>query len=160
MRKINQEYRRDIFDTLPKGHCNHKNIAVRQEWNSLSKHQRADYLRAVKCLRSKPSVRRGETLAKNRFDDFILAHVDQTLSIHFSGLLLPWHRYFVWLYEKALREECGYQGYQPYWDWSKYVADNQTSTIFDGSRYSFSGNGEEVPHGTINLTVAGGAPPA
>jgi hypothetical protein len=26
---------------------------------------------------------------------------------------LSWHRYFVWTYETALREECGYKGYQP-----------------------------------------------
>jgi len=23
------------------------------------------------------------------------------------------HRYYIWAYEKALREECGYRGYQP-----------------------------------------------
>ena len=23
------------------------------------------------------------------------------------------HRYFIWAYEKALRDECGYTGYQP-----------------------------------------------
>jgi hypothetical protein len=26
---------------------------------------------------------------------------------------MPWHRWFVYTYEKALREECGYTGYQP-----------------------------------------------
>lgn len=26
-------------------------------------------------------------------------------------------RYFLWTYETALIEECGYKGAQPYWDW-------------------------------------------
>ncbi len=26
---------------------------------------------------------------------------------------LPWHRYYIWHYENALRTECGYTGYQP-----------------------------------------------
>jgi hypothetical protein len=26
---------------------------------------------------------------------------------------LPWHRYYLWHYENALRTECGYKGYQP-----------------------------------------------
>lgn len=27
--------------------------------------------------------------------------------------LFPAHRVYIWAYEKALREECGYTGYQP-----------------------------------------------
>jgi tyrosinase len=26
---------------------------------------------------------------------------------------MPWHRWYVHEYEKALRDECGYKGYQP-----------------------------------------------
>jgi tyrosinase len=37
-----------------------------------------------------------------------------TLSVHFSGIFLAWHRNFVWLWEQALRNECNYAGYQPY----------------------------------------------
>ena len=40
--------------------------------------------------------------AKTRYDDLIVIHINQTLSIHLSGIFLPWHREFVWLYEKAL----------------------------------------------------------
>jgi hypothetical protein len=39
--------------------------------------------------------------------------VNQTMNIHGNGLFLTWHRYFVWAYEQALRNECGYKGYQP-----------------------------------------------
>ena len=35
-------------------------------------------------------------------------------SFSLQGHFLAWHRYFVAAYEKALREECGYDGAQPY----------------------------------------------
>lgn len=51
--------------------------------------------------------------AKTRYDDFVAVHINQTLSIHGTGNFLGWHRYFVYTYEQALRNECGYKGYQP-----------------------------------------------
>lgn len=63
------------------------------------------------------------------------------MTIHYTGTFLAWHRYFVWVYEQALRDECGYTGYQPYWDWPKYANSPQTSPIFNGDDYSMSGNG-------------------
>lgn len=40
-------------------------------------------------------------------------HVNYTTAIHANALLLPWHRHFTYLWETALREECGYKGYVP-----------------------------------------------
>ena len=57
-----------------------------------------------------------------------------------------WHRYYVWAYEKALREECGYTGYQPYWNWFSHQDDMTKSPVFDGSDTSMSGDGELVQH--------------
>ena len=39
--------------------------------------------------------------------------------IHFTGHFLSWHRSYVHRFERALREECGFRGTQPYWDWTK-----------------------------------------
>ncbi|RDA91931.1 hypothetical protein CP533_1296 [Ophiocordyceps camponoti-saundersi (nom. inval.)] len=159
MRRISHQYTRDVISSLPGKSCNRENIVVRKEWDSLSRDERRDYIRATKCLIAKPSMAGNATLARNRFEDFVMTHVDKTFTIHFSGLLLPWHRYFLWLYEKALREECGYQGYQPYFDWSKYVADASSSSVFDESDVSLSGDGEYVPHDTTHAVIAGGPPP-
>jgi tyrosinase len=63
-----------------------------------------------------------------------------------QGNFLTWHRYFTWAYEQALRNECGYTGYQPYWAWNKYTDYPHNSPIFDGSAYSMSGDGSFVPH--------------
>jgi tyrosinase len=80
--------------------------------------------------------------AKNRWDDFTVAHFLNTPDIHWSGLLLPWHRHFNWIVEKGLREECGYGGYLPYWDYSKYLDQPfNKNPLFDGSETSVGGNG-------------------
>lgn len=83
--------------------------------NSLSGSEKKAYTSAVNCLLTRPSKLRGDFApgARNRYDDFVAAHINQTLSIHATGNFLTWHRYYVWAYENALREECGYDGYQP-----------------------------------------------
>lgn len=67
---------------------------------------------------------------------------------------MAWHRYFTWQYEQALRNECGYTGYQPYWNWAKTaITGLEKSPIFDGSAYSMSGNGAKVA-GQGNVILA------
>lgn len=73
-----------------------------------------------------------------------------------KGHFLPWHRLFTAQYEKLLRDECGYTGAQPYWDWtldtpaSKFVK----SPLFD-STYGFGGNGPLIPVNETNNEVPG-----
>ena len=82
---------------------------------SLTTTERAEYIDAVLCLQRLPSIIPKGLVpgAKSRFDDFVATHINQTLSIHLDGIFLSWHREFVWLYEKALQQECGYKGTQP-----------------------------------------------
>lgn len=108
-----------------------------------------DFIAAVKCLQGKPSqTPKGvNENARNRWDDFTVAHVLNTPQIHWSGLLLPWHRHFVWTLEQTLRNECGYSGYMPYWDWSKYLDGPWAKDpMFDGSETSLGGNGTGPNH--------------
>ena len=72
-----------------------------------------------------------------------------------KGLFFPFHRYFIWLYDKALREECGYTGRQPYWDFTQHWEDPSKSPVFDGSELSMGSNGQVVPHGIANLQAFG-----
>lgn len=88
--------------------------------------------------------------AKSRFDDFNVPHIAQTLTVHFTANFLSFHRYFVWTFERALRDECGYTGYQPYWNWGKWAYDPINSPLFDGGVGSLSGNGEFEPHNFTN----------
>lgn len=60
-------------------------------------------------------------------------------------------------YETALRTECDYKGYQPYWNWAKY-SDLTVSPIFNGDEWSMGGNGEAVKHagGFMNFPAGPG----
>jgi tyrosinase len=72
---------------------------------------------------------------------------------------LAWHRYYTWSYEQALRNECGYTGYQPYWNWAKTAqTSTEKSPIFDGSDTSMSGNGAYVA-GEGNVVLGGAGLP-
>ncbi|KAL8297909.1 hypothetical protein RB597_007093 [Gaeumannomyces tritici] len=135
--------------------CGIHNTAIRRDWETLSKCERKDYIRAVKCLmtnpaKSSPSFAPG---ARTRFDDFVALHINQTLAIHGTGNFLTWHRYVTWTYEQALRNECGYKGYQPYWNWFAHTDDPTKSPVFDGSPTSIGGDGDFLAH---NGTGAGG----
>ncbi|KAH0429210.1 tyrosinase central domain containing protein [Colletotrichum camelliae] len=128
--------------------CTSRNLVFRREYGSLSQQERLAYVNAVKCLQQLPSHTPANVSAgaRSRFDDFVVIHIQSTLFIHYTGNFMPWHRWFVHLYEKALRDECGYTGYQPYWDWPKYASAPEKSPIFNGDPYSLGGNGDYVPH--------------
>ncbi|OTA66034.1 Di-copper centre-containing protein [Hypoxylon sp. EC38] len=141
--------------------CSLENTTVRREWGSLSEDERKAYTDAVLCLQSLPANTPTSLVpgARSRYDDFVAAHINQTLYIHYSGTFLAWHRWFTYNYEQALRSECGYNGSQPYWNWGLYASDPASSPIFDGSVYSMSGNGEYIPDkGPLVLTL-GDYPP-
>ncbi|KAL2840821.1 hypothetical protein BJX68DRAFT_278882 [Aspergillus pseudodeflectus] len=125
------------------------NPTVRKEWRELSHQEKKEYLDVLHCWTTVHSIS-GLDGAVNRVDDFQAAHSDQTPSIHWVGHFALWHRYFVASYEKALGEECGYAGAQPYWNWSLDASTDIESTaiedilfesdIFDAC-HGFGGNG-------------------
>ncbi|OAX85167.1 hypothetical protein ACJ72_00469 [Emergomyces africanus] len=128
--------------------CTPDKLTIRKEWRFLSKAERRKYIQAVYCLQSKPSVftEKEAPGSKNLFDSFAAVHITKTLHIHGNFNFLAWHRYFVWAYEKALREECGYRGVSPYWEWGYDVHDPEKSAVFDGSPYSLGSNGAPLAH--------------
>ncbi|RBR27135.1 uncharacterized protein FIESC28_00079 [Fusarium coffeatum] len=134
--------------------CTIFNAAVRRDWKTLSKKDKKAYIGAVLCLRKKPSKADPAFApgARTRYDDFVAVHINQTLSIHGTGNFLTWHRYYTWAYEKALQDECGYKGTQPYWNWFE-TGDFATNPLFDGSDTSMSGDGKFFKH---NGSVSGG----
>ncbi|KAE8140114.1 hypothetical protein BDV38DRAFT_280578 [Aspergillus pseudotamarii] len=127
--------------------CTSENALVRKEWRELEDAERKDYIEAVLCLRDRPSILSNEDYpgVQDRWDDFVATHINYTNTIHFNGLLLPWHRQFVYLWEKTLREECGYNGSVPYWNWALDTDNLLESPVFDGSATSLSGNGAFDP---------------
>jgi tyrosinase len=116
--------------------------------NLMSAKERKAYISAVQCMIAAPSKSDPVAVpgARTRYDDFVGQHINQTLSIHGTGNFLSWHRYFVHGYEKALKEECGFKGAQPYWNWLSYQGDLKNSPVFDGSAASMGGDGSYLKH--------------
>ncbi|KAI5807356.1 hypothetical protein DFH27DRAFT_315579 [Peziza echinospora] len=141
-----------IAAPVPEGNrgdvCAYPLTVIRKEWRNLSNVDKKSYTDAVKCLATKPSKANATfSGAVTRFDDFVAIHSSQTDSIHWVGHFLPWHRYLIHLYEKALRSECGYTGAQPYWDWTLDTNSGKPMNewpIFD-TEFGFGGNGPLVP---------------
>lgn len=124
--------------------CTPDTAIQRKEYGSMADHEKLSYIHGVQCLMRLPSQYPAGVVpaATSRWLDFTATHIDQTLDIHFSGLLLPWHRHFLYLVEQALQYDCGYPKSLgiPYWDYPLYpsLAD---SPIFDGSHTSLGSNG-------------------
>ncbi|KAF2491901.1 Di-copper centre-containing protein, partial [Lophium mytilinum] len=141
--------------------CTSSNIAVRRPWDDLSTPERLAYISAVKCMTTLPSLTPSSLApgARNRLDDFVYAHINVTNLIHLSGLLLPWHRQFIWSWEHALRNECGYTGYLPYWDWARHSKNLTSSPVFGPGPATFGSNGENIPHHLNATSPLIGLPP-
>ncbi|KAK7720867.1 hypothetical protein SLS63_009650 [Diaporthe eres] len=120
----------------------------RKKWRTLSPSEKTSYLDAVECITTKPSLtpQFNASGVRSLYDDLLYTHIQQTFSIHYVGHFLPWHRYFVAVYEHMLRAECGYAGAQPYWDWTLDVDTDEaftSSPVFDPEQ-GFGGNGPYV----------------
>lgn len=116
--------------------------------------EKKDYIKAVKCLAKLPAKTSKEVCpgCRNRYDDFVATHIQQSFTIHATGSFLTWHRYFTWAYEQTLRNECGYKGNQPYYSYSRWYKDPTKSPLLDGSETSMSGQGAQ---GCSNQTFTG-----
>ncbi|KAH8646666.1 tyrosinase [Xylariales sp. PMI_506] len=137
--------------------CSIAKVAVRREYSTLSNAEKLEYTNAVKCMMDKPGITPSDAApgVRSRYDDFVATHINQTLTIHVCGAFLSWHRYFIWTWEQALRNECGYQGWLPYWNWGKSSQDPLNSPYFDGSEFAQAGNGVyEAHNATIGLPSA------
>jgi tyrosinase len=113
------------------------NPTIRREWRTLSASEKTTYITAVQCLTTKPSrVRNNGTL----YDDFPWVHKATSSNTHAASPFLPWHRYFIHIYEKALIDDCAYTGTLPYWDWSLDWQDFTDSPIW--GKDGFGSNGD------------------
>ncbi|KAL2217410.1 hypothetical protein M432DRAFT_516476, partial [Thermoascus aurantiacus ATCC 26904] len=112
---------------------------TRREWRSLSREEKKEYIEAVQCLRRLPS-RLG--LNQSLYHDFPYVHSRTGNDAHGKAAFLAWHRYFLHIYEKALRNQCGYPGHLTYWDWSLDWEDITKAPIWDPV-IGFGGNGNE-----------------
>jgi Common central domain of tyrosinase len=94
------------------------NPAIVYEWRALTDAHKQQFTAAIKCLYTKPA-RSGLPNTQNRMDDLAALHQRLTPQIHDDGQFMPWHRYFMWIFEQELRNTCGYAGPMAWWDETK-----------------------------------------
>ncbi|KAM0472491.1 hypothetical protein ACHAP7_008644 [Fusarium lateritium] len=76
---------------------------------------------------------------------------DSDKQIHFVAGFLPWHRYFIHVYEGALRD-CGYTSCATYWDWTKDVKKLAKSPVMS-SKLGLGGDGSDTRKENINGAI-------
>ncbi|GAB7355848.1 hypothetical protein MBLNU459_g6510t1 [Dothideomycetes sp. NU459] len=123
-------------------------LSVRREWRTLSRPEQTHYIDSVRCLLDQPS-----SLSANwsSYDDFPFIHSRVGWYTHHAAPFLPWHRYFLHIYETTLRQQCGFTGDLVYWDWS-LDADNLASSVLFDSETGFGGDGDAHGETTVGTT--------
>ncbi|KAF8470980.1 Di-copper centre-containing protein [Russula ochroleuca] len=119
---------------------------IRREWRAFTTEEKADWIRAINCLSQlphdpalTPSVDPSVSLippvntSSSYFDDIVYLHMDLNIRIHFTGLFLPWHRWYVHIFEESLKNKCGYTGVSPYWNWTIDAPDFYESSFWKDS---------------------------
>ncbi|RKP07248.1 hypothetical protein THASP1DRAFT_17334, partial [Thamnocephalis sphaerospora] len=106
-------------------------IVTRQEIRTLGDRERNAYLAAIQRLQSgnKPT----------RYDQFTSMHLQVSASAHGYPQFLPWHRYYLREFEKAL-QAIDRNIVLPYWDWSYDSQVPHLSPIFRPDWYGGPGN--------------------
>ena len=147
---------------------------LRKGWSKATVAEKTSYINAAVCITKKPS-RLGNANA-TLHDDFAYVHallsspqkskcrhaylvrsepvLRTDLLVHFFAGFLPWHRYFVQVYEKALRD-CGYTGNAMYWDWVADSSAPSKAAVWDPVT-GFGGNGVKTNDNGPRLRVVDG----
>lgn len=118
----------------------------RREWRTLSDADKQHYISSVKCLLTIPSKLHPNSSA---YEDFPFLHSRVGHHSHNSAPFLPWHRYFLHIYERTLRDECGFRGEGlVYWDWTLDWEHLERAPVFDAAT-GFGGDGEAGGESTV-----------
>ncbi|KAJ3060053.1 hypothetical protein HK102_009687, partial [Quaeritorhiza haematococci] len=127
------------------------NCRVRREWSELSGAEQQRYISAVQQLKARPRGGNSASPGQLSYDDFVQIHLEASPTAHGVPVFLPWHRYFTWLYEEALRT-IDPSITVPYWDWVQDAAFPHQSDIFQ----AFGGNGDQNAPGSRQGCVTSG----
>ncbi|KAH9904268.1 Di-copper centre-containing protein [Xylariomycetidae sp. FL2044] len=120
--------------TAAAGTCDRNNPAYRYEWANYPDSDRQAFVAAIRCLMDAPSANTfpGST---NRYEDLVSVHQQMTGSIHMLAQFLPWHRYYVSVFESLLRDECAFDRPMPWWDETINSGNFAASDIFSDAYF-------------------------
>lgn len=108
---------------------------TRIEWRNYSTADREAFVNSISCLTKLPSAGAAYSPSTSRYEDFVQTHQKMTSSVHGNGIFLLWHRYFVYLFEQALRTECGLNSAMPWWDETLDTGKFHLSSLFTSSYF-------------------------
>ncbi|KAI0277803.1 hypothetical protein BGY98DRAFT_1176911 [Russula aff. rugulosa BPL654] len=147
-----------------KGPCT--NPVVRKEWRAFSTNEKAEWIRAVNCLSHLPhdpalapsvdpsiSLIPAVNTSSSYYDDLVYIHMDLNTRIHFTGQFLPWHRWYLYVFEQSLKYRCGYNGVSPYWNWSIDAPDFFESSFWKDSDPAALTDKQEEGNATFSVSV-------
>jgi tyrosinase len=117
----------------PEAKCT--NPRRRPEIRELTQKQLKDLFDAMKKLRNSQDK-------KNNWDSLVKIHIDAKNTAHGVPLFLPWHRYFLRLFEKML-QQINPSIMLPYWNWSKDSQAPERSIVFTEEYFGKSGGWED-----------------
>lgn len=102
---------------------------IRYEWDNASSATRQNFINGVRCLMGRPSAG-GFPGSRNRYEDLVVVHQQSFTFVHGNSVFMPWHRYYLWVFEDVMRVECGFTDTLPWFDESRYSGRFPQSSIF------------------------------
>ncbi|KXJ87784.1 hypothetical protein Micbo1qcDRAFT_151793 [Microdochium bolleyi] len=108
------------------------NPRIRVEWRNMADADKLSYVRAVRCLMDTPAKDNQipKSAGTSMYAQLAWVHVAMAGTAHGTDMFLPWHRYYVLVFEKLLRDECGYRGPLPWWDETQDTGNFAGSGLF------------------------------
>jgi tyrosinase len=108
--------------------------SVRIEWRNYTTSDRQAFMSAIRCLLTRPPSGNFPP-ATNRYEDLARLHQLMRLTIHQNHIFLVWHRYYLWVYEQLLRDECGFDRPFPWWDETLDAGRFAQADLFTSANY-------------------------
>jgi tyrosinase len=122
------------LDTSPASAACSANPNVRIEWRSYPTSSRLGFIAAIKCMMAQPPSGNFPP-STSRYEDFARLHQMYMPNIHGNPKFLIWHRYFLWTFEMALRDTCGFWDPLPWWDETLDAGNFHNSDMFTNTAY-------------------------
>ena len=97
-------------------------VRERRSWDNLSCDEQDAFLTNVHRLKK-----------NGVYDTFVRVHIENEAVAHGTAEFLPWHRWFIYQFELALRSVADppYKCMSlPYWDWELDAGNEETSSVF------------------------------
>lgn len=123
--------------------CQSSQIRRRQEVGDLSQSNWNRYAQAVRALKNS-----GNSRGLDAFEQFAQFHSQWAKEAHGSEKFLPWHRWFLYYYETALRK-FNPRITVPYWNWARDARNPRASILFTKNRAGSARDGRPISDGSF-----------